>query len=271
MKIMSLLAWAALPMFIMGGCTTTTGGSSALQRDVETLKIEVADLKDNSRVADMRGGGNTAGEVGKLRTDVNRLSGNVDQVNSRLERLERQAGLPTQPSSVSGVNPPYQQSTQSTPPAAAYQGATSDPYADGTAATTSAAAGPASSPALPPPAGPYEDGKTAFDRKNYREAEAQFKSYLNAEPKGANAAAAQFYIGESLYAQQKYEEAILEYQKVIQGFPKSTQVATSLLKQGISFQSIGDKGSAKLLYQKVVSDYPKSYAAGVAKERLKSI
>lgn len=262
MRIMSLLAGAVLPLALFSGCTTTTtGGSSALQRDVETLKIEVADLKDMNRVSDVRGGG--ANDLNKIRTDVTRMSGSMDQVNARLDRLERQAGL----APVSGVAPSYPQSGSATTPSTNYQSATSDPYA-GTAASTTAAS---SAPALPPAAGPYEEGKASFDQKSYREAISKFKSYLSADPKGSNAAAAQFYIGESLYAQQQYEEAILEYQKVVQGFPKSTQVPTSILKQGISFQSIGDKSSAKLLYQKVVDDYPKSYAAGVAKERLKTI
>ena len=278
MKFYTLAACAALSLMMTSGCTTTTG-SSNLQRDVDALKIEVADLKDNSRLADMRGGGATtadAAEISRLRTQVQRLSENVDStggmsglslrqqldsISARLDRLEARSGLQPMGSTAgsSGTSP----------------AGTSTAAANGYGGPSSSYRGPnESSPAVEPQpaaANPYEDGKSLFDKRQYRAAISQFESYLAADPKGGNAAAAQFYIGESLYAQKQYEEAILEYQKVVQNFPKSNHIPTSLLKQGLSFQSIGEKDSAKLLYQKVIRDYPKSYAAGVAKERMKTL
>ena len=266
MKAFVLAALLMAP-FVLGGCTTTTGtrSSTSLQKEVEALRMEVASLK-SSQNAD----GPTGSEIGELRAEVRRLSENVDpynsgggnlsqkldQLNARLDKLETAAGLPSTgtASSIAASRNAYQ--TVSSPghsPAAAG----SSPSA--TAATPQ------------PAASPFDEGKRLFDQKDYQGAVASFKKYLSAEPKGANADAAQFYIAESLYSRQKYEEAILEYQKVVQGFPKSSQVPTSLLRQGISFQAIGDKDSAKLLYQKVMRDYPKSYAASVATGRLKNI
>jgi tol-pal system protein YbgF len=236
-------------LLLLGGCTTSLGGNSpSLKKEVESLRREVDSLKDQNRLGDLRGGPETAA----LRADLDRLSSEVNghqdtalrqQVETliaRLERLEQKAGLPAAPE---------QGAVQ---PAAL-------PEQTGAA------------PSEPAAKGLYEEGKTLFDRKAYREAAELFQNYLREEPKGANAAAAQFYIGETLYLEKRYEEAILEYQKVVQGFPKSSQVPTSLLKQGLSFQALGDGGSAKLLYQKVVNNYPKSYASGVAKERLKGL
>lgn len=272
MKFYKLAACAALSLIMISGCTTTSG-SSSLQREVDALKMEVADLKDNSRLADMRGTGTTtsdAAEISRLRTQVQRLSENVDStggmsglslrqqldsISTRLDRLETRSGLkPMDTPAATGT---------SAAAATAYGGSSSSYRGPNETS-------PAAEPQVLAAASPYEDGKSLFDKKQYREAISQFKSYLDTDPKGGNAAAAQFYIGESLYAQKQYEEAILEYQKVVQNFPKSNQIPTSLLKQGLSFQSIGDKDSAKLLYQKVIRDYPKSYAAGVAKERMKT-
>ncbi|MGL4208026.1 MAG: tol-pal system protein YbgF [Candidatus Adiutrix sp.] len=254
--------WALIPFFFIFGCNGAPGTSSSLQREVNTLKMEVADLKDQSPSSAGRGAaGNSYTEIGELRTSVQRLTENVETasmggltlrqqlefINARLDRLEKQTKLSPLDPKVVTYSPP------------AVLGISS--Y-DGPSAYT------------PPPAaggGLYEEGKALFDQKDYEAALQQLRAYLAAEPKGTNAAAAQFYIGESLYAQQKHEEAILEYQKVIQGFPKSSQVPTALLKQGLSFQAINDKDSAKLLYQKIIASYPKSYAAGVARERLKTI
>jgi tol-pal system protein YbgF len=232
-------ALAALTLLALGGCTPTFGGGSSLQKEVNDLRREVDVLKDQNR--NLRSGSETAA----LRAELDRLSAEVggdnrkqlEMLNARLEVLEKRAGLP-----------PASQ------PAAAKPGS-------------------AYVPPDPEPAakGYYEEGKSLFDQRKYREAADSLRSYLREEPKGTNAAAAQFYIGESLYSEKRYEEAILEYQKVVQGFPKSSQVPTSLLKQGLSFQALNDGASAKLLYQKVVNTYPKSYAAGVARERLKGL
>ncbi|MDR2827186.1 MAG: tol-pal system protein YbgF [Candidatus Adiutrix intracellularis] len=245
MKWVNLMT-LTLPLGLVVGCTTGTG-PSPLQREVDTLKMEVADLKDNSRLGDLRG--SDASEVGRLRGEMQRLIAEIqgpvgspslgqqlDSLNIRLERLEQKAGLDSSPP------PPLPLLNQVTPP-----------------------------PSETVEGGSYEAGKELFDQQDYREATDQFRSYLEVNPKGTNAAAAQFYIGESLYGLKKYEEAILEYQKVMQNFPKSSQVPISLLKQGISFQSINDYSSAKLLYQKILKNFPKSYAASVAKERLKTI
>ncbi|MCL2028870.1 MAG: tol-pal system protein YbgF [Deltaproteobacteria bacterium] len=231
-------ALAVFALLLLGGCTASLGGGggSSLQREVDALRRDVDVLKNQNRLGELRGGPETAA----FRADLERLSADTRQqlaeLDARLERLEQRAGLPPAP--------------KQPPP--------------------SRPAAPPPAPA-PEPVGFYDEGKHLFDRQDYSEAVERFRSYLREEPKGTNAAAAQFYIGESLHAERRFEEAILEYQKVVQGFPKSSQVPTSLLKQGLSFQSLGDGGSAKLLYQKVVNNYPKSYAAGVARERLKSL
>lgn len=274
-----MLAALALPLCLISGCTATGGSSSSLQREVDSLRREVADLKASERLSDMRGGGGDANsEINRLRTDVQRLSSSVeapdggglslreqlDGLNARLDQVEKRAGLSGSANGRAAYEPPPGGTYQPPrPPANAYQ----PPASSGTPVTGNATA------PLPPAAatGPYDEGKSLYDQKQYRAAIGRFKSYLSAEPKGGNAAAAQFYIGESLYAQQQYEESILEYQKVVQGFPKSSQVPHSLLKQGQAFQAIGDKDSAKLLYQKVARDFPKSPAASVANSRMKTI
>lgn len=280
MRFYNIAAFAVLSLSALSGCTTTTG-SSSLQREVDALKVEVADLRDNSRLADMRGSSSTdAAEISRLRSQVQRLSENadstgdssdmstrrqLDQISARLDRLEQRAGLGAQntvsadpgPSTVAGGSAAP---NGYAPPPSTYRGPDEYP---------STAGADDGSPVRT--AGPYEEGKSLFDKKQYPQAINQFKAYLSSDASGQNAAAAQFYIGESLYAQRQYADAILEYQKVIQDHSKSSHVPTSLLKQGLSFQAIGEKDSAKLLYQKIIRDHPKSYAAGIARERMQKL
>ncbi|MDR2338799.1 MAG: tol-pal system protein YbgF [Deltaproteobacteria bacterium] len=303
---------AAMLSLALAGCAAggALGGSSSLEREVNILKMEVANLKDQS------GGGGGAGtsgmrlELDNLRTNVQRLNENVDTatigglslrqqleyMSARLDRLEKRANLPPLDMTVVNPNPPLPAGVPvlvapplAADPGAAPTGATPAlppppqpqaalPPQDGGPIQTGpepvpgpSGALPAAVPAPAPVESAYDRGKALYDKKDYTNATVLFKEYLSAEPTGKQAPAAQYYIGESLYFQNKFADAILEYQNMITGFPKNNLVSAALLKQGLSFQALGDTSSAKLLYNKVVRDYPKSYSAGVAKERLKTL
>ncbi|MDR0549388.1 MAG: tol-pal system protein YbgF [Deltaproteobacteria bacterium] len=270
-------------VFLISGCGggTLMGGSANLQREVDVLKMEVADIRDRSRLSDMSGGGQAASDlrvdVDNLRLALQRLTENVETasigglplrqqleyLSARLDRLEKLSKL-------SPLNPEVVAGSESLAPPIVGQNPV-PPTLPPTAQTVETP--PATGPDAPPPPTltAYDEGKGLFDQKKYSEAIAKLKEYLTNEPSGRQAGAAQFYIGECFYNQNKYEDAILEYNNVVTGYPKNTLVSAALLKQGLSFQALGDKSSAKLFYEKVVRQYPKSYSAGVAKERLKTI
>lgn len=295
MKISFLVATLALSLIIFNGCSTSTHSSRSSEvpsvagpksAAEVALRQEMVGLSDQTRLAEMSIESDVSGEILRLKGKIpgltskaNAVGGQagldfrkqLDAITVRLDKLEQttaarllEVQIPPAEDFLPGTGVPVITGSfggQATTP---YPGRTTDSSGVRTVPP------PTSTTPTPPPSqgsGLYEKGKTAFDQKRYAEAQSNFKDYLAAEPKGSNAAAAQFYIGETHYARQQYEEAILEYQKVIQDFPKSSQVPTTLLKQGISFQILGDASSAKTLYKRVLRDYPKSYAAGVAKER----
>lgn len=303
MKITSLVAALSLCLIIFNGCSTSTRSSRSTQAPpavvprsavADALKQEIVSLGDQTRLAEMRIDSDISAEIVRLKGETQRLTPEanavggqagldfrkqLDSIGARLEQLERSnaARLPEVQPVVVPAAPGAVVPGQEPVITGSLTGDAATPVYPGQATTAvqipadPLAGQPSSTTPAPPPSqgsGNYEKGKVAFDQRQYQAALVSFNDYLSAEPNGANAAAAQFYIGESHYAQRQYEEAILEYQEVIQDFPKSSQVPTSLLKQGISFQALGDTESAKLLYRKVMRDYPKSYTAGVAKERL---
>jgi tol-pal system protein YbgF len=279
-------------IFVLPACSSgAIGGSGSLQREIDALKMEVADLRERARL-----GGGSSMELDTLRTSVQRLTENVETASvggmnirqqleytsARLDRLEKRANLPPLSRDVVAPIPMVPAAVPSYPepvqaPPAPVSGVEPEqgtgPVAMVPAPAPIAPEGiPAAQPAAPPTNRTiYDEGKLLFDQKNYSSAIERFKSYLGQEPNGNQVPAAQFYVGESYYFQNQFEEAILEYQTLISGYPKNNLVSTALLKQGLSFQALGDTASAKLIYQKVVREYPKSYSAGIARERLKTI
>ncbi|MDR2302763.1 MAG: tol-pal system protein YbgF [Deltaproteobacteria bacterium] len=304
---LSILALFMALMILPACASSPVGGGGSMRRELDALKMEVADLRDRARLGGAAGAGGTSQmEIENLKTSVQRLNENVETasvggmsirqqmeyISARLDRLEKRANL--QPLSRDVVAaPPIPVVTPSAPAAYPPTGAQYPPTSEfpmeqpvGTAAPE-AVTPPPPVPGIEAPAGPepipvavpvtpsqrssYDEGKEFFDQKNYPAAITKFQSYMSTESGGANVPAAQFYIGESHYFQNQFDEAILAYQELISGYPKNNFVSTALLKQGLSFQAIGDKSSARLIYQKVVREYPKSYAAGIARERLKTI
>lgn len=262
---------------LVAGCVMPKDFKAQTQR-IDNLQLEVQDLKDSMKVRQMemdRLLGQTRGslpemrlEMDNMRTELQRLTNaievtekrgvlpggetltlknQIDYIGARLDRLEARLRLSPLSYKVIEDAAVEEAAEEAGPNIEVREG---EPDADEIG---------------------YGEAKDLFKNKDYPGALDKFRTFLTEFPESKYAASAQFYVGECLYNQQQYEEAILEYQKVIKEYPKSSKVPTSLLKQGFSFLAIGDNTSAKLLLQKVVRNHRKSYAAGIAREKLKTI
>ena len=124
---------------------------------------------------------------------------------------------------------------------------------------------------VPPDKKLYELNLSLYRSGNVKEAIAGFKNFLSKYPKSSLADNAQFWIGECYMSLGKYEQAILAYQDVMKKYGKGNKVPGSMLRQAIAFNEIKDKTSAKLLLKKLIKRYPKSKEAAIARKKLKTI
>lgn len=76
----------------------------------------------------------------------------------------------------------------------------------------------------------YREGRAAFDKRKWAEAETAFKNVAVRFPHHPRADDAQYYRGESLYRAKKYEDAIPQFQRVYDKYPNSKWADNSLYR-----------------------------------------
>ena len=277
-KIRFHILLVIIPGLLVSGCITDQDFRRQESR-ITQLEMEMRDIREASKAREMemdRLLGQARGsmpemqiEVSRMRTDLQKivdavevaeirgaepgeppltLKEQLDHTRARLDRLEARLRLPPLSTKVVRTTPPEGEG-----PNIEVREGEQPPAADAADLTE------------------FNKAKNLYKKGEFSAAQTAFAGFIKEYSESKYAASAQFYIGECLYEQQQYENAIMEYQKVVEKYSKSSKVPTAILKQGFSFLNIGDKNSAKLFLQKVVRSYPKSYAAGVAKEKLKTI
>jgi tol-pal system protein YbgF len=98
-----------------------------------------------------------------------------------------------------------------------------------------------------------------------------FQSYLQAYPRTAKAAEAQFYIGQSLFSQSKWNEAQEAFQKVINDYPQSPMVPGGYYKLGQTYERLNQIDNARKAYDTVVKSYPDANETLLARQALERL
>jgi tol-pal system protein YbgF len=107
----------------------------------------------------------------------------------------------------------------------------------------------------------YEKSNESLLRRQFGDAEAGFRTFLDKYPDHNLAGNAQYWLGETFYAQADYRQAAQAFLKGYQQYPKSRRAADSLLKLGISLNKLGQKDKACAVLGTVGSEYPKAVEA----------
>jgi len=107
----------------------------------------------------------------------------------------------------------------------------------------------------------YERSNESLLRRQFADAEAGFRGFLDKYPDHSLAGSAQYWLGETYYAQSDYRQAAQAFLQGYKKYPKSRRAADSLLKLGISLNRLGQSQQACAAYAAVSTEYPKAVEA----------
>jgi tol-pal system protein YbgF len=182
----------------------------------------------------------------------------IDETNVRLSSLGQELESLRDSLPQPGTAPPLTTSDAS-------------PLPDG---TIPGAAPPAAAPPTNPGISPtrlYASAFGDYSAGNYMLAVQGFTTYLQYWPKGAQAAEAQYYIGQSYEGDGKLADAVTAYERVIASYPASEQASQASYKRGFVLEKLGQLDKAKQSYEATVAEYPNAPSSSLAKQRLEAL
>ncbi len=190
--------------------------------------------------------------IDTLATQVQALVDNLEEVKSRLSKLNQQAA-------------DTQSVLQSLDAKIGGGGTAVPPTGAGTANAPTASAPPPSADVL------YSNALRDYTTGKYDLAKQEFGDYLKYFPENDLAGNAQFYLGEIAFAQKQFADSIPEYDKVLENYPKSFKLAAAQLKKGLALLELGKKASAMRELRDVVRRHPGSEEAKRAAAKLREL
>ena len=113
----------------------------------------------------------------------------------------------------------------------------------------------------------YAEGKTAYDRRDYKEAIALFRQLVVAQPGHALADDAQFYRAEAHARLKQAQDAISEFQRVFEKYPRSELADDSLFRAGEISEDLKRCTDARAYFGLMLKKYPRSELASDAKKK----
>ena len=304
LSVVLLLAGTAVPAFAQDA--QTIDRINRLERDLQTLQRQV--YRGGTPPASSSSGGGSLTDAGsdgssaanrlnaridELENQIRQMTGRfeevefassqanrridklVEDVDFRLNQLERGGQPPTgqpgggqqsapQTGSVEQVKPSAQQQGVPAPGTPVARGSTSStpgqaPTKEGVLGSmpadaqgrplntpnqpqqTARATPPASTKGKLPAGTPQERYNYAYKllvQSDYADAESAFREFLGAHGQDALAGNAQYWLGETYYVRGQYEPAAQAFLQGYQGYPKGAKAPDSLLKLGMSLSAM---------------------------------
>ena len=117
-------------------------------------------------------------------------------------------------------------------------------------------------------AGIEKEANKLFSQKKYADAQSYFEQMVQRKHKANEA---YYMIGETHFERKNYKEALANYKQSASQNEKAIYMPTLLLHSGISMEKTGDSTTAKAFYQATISKYGGSGAAKEAQERLSKL
>lgn len=222
-------------------------------------------------------------EMDRLREELKKLRGQVEEMHNALERqsgqtaalLQRSVELEARLQGGAAGAP-----TVTSPPlaAAAAEGVTSAPTTTNAADQPkpagnidSALAAPKPQVAPPDPFARQKEYEHAFEilkAAKYTEAISEFQAFVAKYPSGDYSDSAHYWLGEALYVNRAFVPAREAFRKMIVDFPQSAKVPDAKLKLAYIEYENQQYPRAKELLNEIVKGYPSSATAKMAEKRL---
>ena len=246
--------------FWIAGCAT--------QADLQQLQSERAVVRTQAA--------NTHASLDSLRREIQRVQGEVEELQHRLNRVSQQGRgaapqlrkIEKRLTSLEGRmhyarrSPEYRPGGPPLPrpEGVEVEGTPSLPFGPPASSPSIHTAPPADSKIQMTNDSPacqdlYRGALGLFQGQTYDPAIQEFRKFQRQCPDSKMADDAQYWIGESHYLQDDYNRAILEFNDVL-SYRRGDRVPAALFRQAQAFLAIGDKTDARLILRKLVSDYP---------------
>jgi tol-pal system protein YbgF len=116
-------------------------------------------------------------------------------------------------------------------------------------------------PSTDTPEALYEKNYEVLLRRQFGEAEAGFRQFLQKYPDHSLAGSAQYQLGETFYAQGNYQEAARNFLQGYKNYPKSRRAPDSLLKLGLSLRKLDQRDQACAALASVGTEFPRAVEA----------
>lgn len=102
----------------------------------------------------------------------------------------------------------------------------------------------------------YDAAQKLLKNAQYAEAEAAFRSYIEANPKDGNVEKASYWLGETFYARKNFTEASRIYARNVQQWPKGDKAPDNLVKLSLALINLKRAGEACQFLVVLDTDYP---------------
>jgi tol-pal system protein YbgF len=116
-------------------------------------------------------------------------------------------------------------------------------------------------PVVDTPEALYEKYYETLLRRQFGDAEAGFRQFLDKYPEHSLAGSAQYQLGETFYAQANYQEAARNFLQGYKNYPKSRRAPDSLLKLGMSLRKLDQRDQACAALASVSTEFPRAVEA----------
>lgn len=240
------------------------GGSGALAGSA------LADMEQRMQDLE-REGSQINGGVERLSNAVERLAKRVDELAKDFDLRLRDLEAAAQANGVGSGQvltpkadlPPTEPTTNTT--------ASTEPSPAEAAKAEATPVNPKTQVGIPDDIKPEEHYNRAYaylTAADYPNAQAWLEEFTKRHPKNELADNAYYWLGEVHLVQNNPKAALVNFKSGMEAFPKGQKAPANLLKMGVALQQLNQPDLAKGMWQKLVKDYPKSPEAEKARAKL---